>query len=164
MFSPATRIALTRLAVLSVTLFLSACSSLFSNDFRDPSIHLVRVEVVRAKMLEQRFNLYFRVDNPNSVSLDIQDLSYSVFLNDIKLASGQSNISFTLSPNSTTEIKVPVRSNLWRNLKQVIKMLKNPHEPITYRLEGQVEVGSWFGRNVQLQRSGEIIPGNFIPE
>ena len=70
----------------------------------------------------------------------------------------------TLPPNSTTEIKVPVRSNLWRNLKQVIKMLKNPHEPITYRLEGQVEVGSWFGRNVQLQRSGEIIPGNFIPE
>jgi LEA14-like dessication related protein len=43
-------------------------------------------------------------------------------------------------------------------------MLKNPHEPINYRLEGQVEVGSWFGRSVQLQRSGEIIPGNFIPE
>ncbi len=164
MFPPATRKTITRLAILSVTLLLSACSSLFSSDFRDPSIHLTRVEVVRAKMLEQRFNLYFKVNNPNSISLDIQDIRYSVFLNEIKLASGQSNASFTLPPNSTTEIKVPVRSNLWRNLKQVIKMLKNPHEPINYRLEGEVEVGSWFGRSVQLQRSGEIIPSNFIPE
>ncbi|WP_229732159.1 LEA type 2 family protein [Pseudomonas sp. N040] len=152
------------LVVLSLVFCLPACSSLFSEDFHDPSIHLVRVEVVRAKMLEQKFNLYFRVENPNEFSLDIDDLSYSVFLNDIPLASGQRSISVTLPADSTTEFKVPVRANLWRNLKQVIKMLKNPNEPIRYRLEGTVEAGSWFGRTVHLSRSGEIIPGNFIPE
>lgn len=164
MFSPATRKTITRLVLLSMTLLLSACSSLICNDFRDPSFHLSRVEVVRAKVLEQRFNLFFSIENPNNFSLDIQDLNYSVYLNEIKLASGQSSMSHTLAPKSTSEIKVPVRTNLWRNLKQVIQMLKNPNEPITYRLEGQVEVGSWFGRSVELQRSGELIPGSFIPE
>ncbi len=164
MLFPAIKTTIMRLLILSLTFCLSACSSLFTADFRDPSIHLIRVEVVRAKMLEQRFNLFFRVDNPNDFSLEAEDLSYSVYLNEIKLASGQSNVSFSLPANSSTEFKVPVRANLWRNLKQVIKMLKNPSEPIHYRLEGQIEVGSWFGRSVHLSRSGEIIPGNFIPE
>ena len=153
-----------RPALLGLIVFLPACSSMFVSDFRDPRIHLARVEVVRAKLLEQRFNLYFRVENPNSFSLDIEDLSYNVYLNEIKLASGQSNLSYTLAANSTTTIKVPVRTNLWRNLKQVIKMLKNPDQPISYRLEGQIEAGSWFSRSVHLARSGEIIPGSFIPE
>lgn len=164
MFCPAVKKTIKHFMLLGTALLLSACSSLFSSDFRDPSIHLIRIEVVRAKMLEQKFNLFFRVDNPNDFNLDIDDLSFSVFLNEIKLASGQSNISYNLPANSTTEFKVPVRANLWRNLKQVIKMLKNPNEPIHYRLEGQVEVGSWFGRSVHLSRNGEIIPGNFIPE
>lgn len=164
MFFPAINKIIMRTALLSLILLLPACSSLRVDDFRDPSIHLVKVEVVRAKLLEQKFNLFFRVENPNNFSLDIEDLSYSVYLNEIKLASGQSNISYTLEANSNTYIKVPVRTNLWRNLKQVIKMLKNPNDPIRYRLEGQVEAGSWFSRNVHLSRSGEIIPGNFIPE
>ena len=153
-----------RPALLGLILFLPACSSMIGDDFRDPVIRLERIEVVRAKLLEQKFNLYFRVENPNSFSLEIEDLSYNVYLNEIKLASGQSNLSFSLEPNSTTTIKIPARTNLWRNLKQIIKMLKNPNEPISYRLEGQVEAGSWFTRSVHVARTGEIIPGNFIAE
>lgn len=160
----ATRKITTRTAMLGLLLCLQACSSLFVEDFKDPSIHLEKVEVVRAKLLEQKFNLYFRIENPNDFSLDIADLGYSVYLNDIQLASGQSSISYELPANSSTQIKVPVRTNLWRNLKQVIKMLKNPNDPIHYRLEGQVEAGSWFSRSVHLSRSGELVPGNFIPE
>jgi LEA14-like dessication related protein len=164
MLFPATRTIIKRIALLIPVLLLSACSSMLVGEFRDPSIHLVKVEVVRAKLLEQKFNLYFRVENPNDFSLDIEDLGYSVYLNEIKLAEGQSSISYNFPARSSTTIKVPVRTNLWRNLKQVIKMLKNPNDPIRYRLEGQVEAGSWFTRSVHLSRSGEIIPGNFIPE
>jgi len=164
MLFPAIRTIIMRVALLGLILFLPACSIMSSDDFRDPSIHLVKVEVVRAKLLEQKFNLFFRVENPNNFSLDIEDLNYSVYLNEVKLASGQSPLSHTLAANSNTTIKVPVRTNLWRNLKQVIKMLKNPNQAISYRLEGQVEAGSWFTRSVKVSRTGEIIPGSFIPE
>lgn len=164
MLYPAIRIIIVRIALLGLIPFLPACSSLFTDDFRDPSIHLLKVEVVRAKLLEQKFNLFFRIENPNNFSLDIEDLNYSLYLNEVKLASGQTSLSYTLAANSNTTIKVPVRTNLWRNLKQVIKMLKNPDQPISYRLEGQIEAGSWFTRSVKVSRSGEIIPGSFIPE
>mgnify|MGYP003453407134 CR=1 FL=1 len=164
MFPPAIKKIISRMLLLGLIVFLPACSSLFIGDFRDPRIHLVKVEVVRAKLLEQKLNLFFQVENPNDFSLDIEDLNYSIYLNEIKLASGQSNLSYTLAANSNTLIKVPVRTNLWRNLKQVIKMLKNPDQPISYRLEGQIEAGSWFSRSVHLARSGEIIPGSFLPE
>ena len=164
MLFPSIKTIIRRITLLGPILFLSACSSMLGGEFLDPSIHLVKVEVVRAKLLEQKFNLYFRVDNPNDFSLDIEDLSYSVYLNEVKLATGNSNLSYNLPAKSSTVLKVPVRTNLWRNLKQFLKMLKNPNEPIRYRLEGQVEAGSWFTRNVHLSRTGEIVPGNFIPE
>jgi LEA14-like dessication related protein len=164
MLFPAIKTIIIRIVLLGPILFLAGCSSMLGGEFRDPSIHLTKVEVVRAKLLEQKFNLYFRVDNPNDFSLDIEDLSYSVYLNEIKLANGNSNLSYNLPANSSTVLKVPVRTNLWRNLKQFLKMLKNPNDPIRYRLEGQVEAGSWFTRSVHLSRTGEIVPGNFIPE
>ncbi len=164
MLFPAITKPISRLMLFGLLVCLTACSNPFTSDFRDPTIHLVKVEVVRAKLLEQKFDLYFRVNNPNDFSLDIDDFSYSIYLNDIQLAKGQSSISFSLPPNSNTDIKVPVRTNLWRNLKQVIRMLKDPNQAISYRLDGQVEVGSWFGRTVHVSRSGEITPGSFIPE
>lgn len=39
---------------------------------------LVKVEVVRAKLLEQKFKLYFRVDNRDDADLTVRGLIYKV--------------------------------------------------------------------------------------
>lgn len=142
---------------------LTGCSWSGSS-FRDPSVHLVKVDLIKAKLLQQDFVLYFRVENPNSFSLDISDLNYKVFLNGVSLATGQSYASLSVPAHSQKVLRVPVKTNLWRHLKQVVRMLKKPDQPIPYRFEGAVHVGSFFGREVQLSRNGEIIPGDYIPE
>ena len=61
-------------------------------------MHLVKVEVVRAKLLEQRFVLHFRIDNPNDSDLTVRGLEYRIHLGDILLAEGEHEHWFTVGP------------------------------------------------------------------
>lgn len=164
LFQATTRKFLPLLLLIGLIAGLSGCSSWLLGEFRDPRIDLIKVEVVRAKLLEQEFELFLRVDNPNAFDLPLSDLDYQVELNGIKLAEGHSQASFSIPANSQKVIRIPVQTNLWRHLKQVVKMLKKPDRPISYSLQGSVRVGAFFGRNVHLSRNGEIIPGDYIPE
>ncbi|UCJ16534.1 LEA type 2 family protein [Pseudomonas sp. MM211] len=165
MFSQAQMIRILSLMVfLGLCSALSGCSTWLSDDFEDPDVRLVNVDVVRAKLLEQRFVLRFRIDNPNDVSLPVRGLNYVVHLNDVKLAEGESEVWFTVPANGHIEFDVPVRTNLWRHVRQVVKLLEQPDEPISYRLQGEVKTGLFFGRRVHMKRNGEIIPGEYLPE
>lgn len=161
--TPFTRI-LSLLLTLGLLVSLGGCSSWLTDDFRDPEVRLLKVDVVKAKLLEQKFVLRFRIDNPNDISLPIRGLNYNVKLNGVLLAEGQSDKSFTVPARGHQTFDVPVRTNLWRHLKRIVNSLEDPDEPISYQLQGEVKTGLMFGRSVHLQRNGEIIPGNYIPE
>ena len=161
--TPLARI-LSLLLTLGLLVSLGGCSSWLTDDFRDPEVRLLKVDVVKAKLLEQKFVLRFRIDNPNDISLPIRGLNYNVKLNGVLLAEGQSDKSFTVPARGHQTFDVPVRTNLWRHLKRIVNSLEDPDEPISYQLQGEVKTGLMFGRSVHLQRNGEIIPGNYIPE
>ncbi len=143
---------------------LGGCATWFGGGFKEPEIELVQVELVRARLLEQEFRLHFRIDNPNDFSLPVRGLAYEVHLNEIRLAHGQSSVWFTIPARGHETFSIPVHSNLWRHMKYVARLLEKPDKPIRYRLEGEVQTGLLFGRSVAIRRSGEVIPGDFIPE
>lgn len=158
----------TTIALIVLTLLssgLSGCASWFVSDFQDPSVHLIKVDVIKARLHEQRFSLRFRIDNPNDSALAIRGLIYDIQLNEVPLAAGESNRSIEVPAHGRREYEVSVRTNLWRHLKKLVKSLEDTSQPIRYQLRGEVKAGSFlFGRNVHLQRNGEIIPGDYIPE
>ena len=157
-----------RLARYLFTLFLlsglSGCASWFGNDEPDPQVHLVQVEVVRAKLLEQKFILHFRVDNPNDSDLTVRSLEYRIHLGDMLLTEGEHEHWFTVGPKRSAYFKVPIRTNLWPKVRDLVKMLKKPDQPIPYRLEGELETGLFIAHYVHLARNGVIIPADLIPE
>ena len=145
-------------------LALSGCASWFESADKDPEVHLVEVELVQAKLLEQRFKLHFRVDNPNDSTLTVRGISYKVYLGSILLTEGEHSQWFSVDPKGTADYVVPVRTNMWQHVKPLVKLLESPDEPIPYRLEGTLETGLFYGNDVHVMRKGEIIPGDFIPE
>jgi len=153
-------------ALLSLGLLLgfAGCSSLVSDELQDPSVRLLKVDVIKAKLLEQKFVLHFRIDNPNDISLPVRFLRYKVKLNGVPLAEGESDHDLTIPAKGHQNFAIPVRTNLWRHLKQIVNLLEDPSEPISYQLQGEVKTGLMFGRSVHLERNGEIIPGNYLPE
>lgn len=158
----ATYLALSALLVLACG--LSGCSSWFTGDFEDPHIELQKVDVLKAKLTQQEFLLHLRIDNPNDSDLPIRGLAFSLYLNDIKLADGESDVWLTVPANGSKRFKLPLRTNLWRNLKPIAKLLEHHDRPIRYRFNGIADTGILFGPSVHLERNGEIIPGDFIPE
>ncbi|GLX88042.1 LEA type 2 family protein [Pseudomonas weihenstephanensis] len=143
---------------------LSGCASWFESADKDPQVRLAKVELVQAKLLEQRFKLHFRVDNPNDSTLTVRGLSYKVYLGPILLTEGEHSQWFSVEPKSHVDYVVPVRTNMWQHVKPLVKLLESPDQPIPYRLEGILETGLFYGNDVHLMRKGEIIPGDFIPE
>ncbi|MBW0237164.1 LEA type 2 family protein [Pseudomonas sp. D1HM] len=154
-----------RTAFTLVTLLaLSGCTSWFYSADKDPEVHLEQVELIRAKLLEQRFKLHLRVDNPNDSTLTVRGLTYKVYLGPVQLTEGEYHEWFSVEPNNHAEFVVPIRTNLWQHVRPLVKLLESPDQPIPYRLEGTLETGLFFGYDVHLMRKGEIIPGDFIPE
>ena len=140
---------------------LSGCATWFTGNYQDPQVHLVKVEVIKAKLLQQEFMLRFRIDNPNDSSLPVRGLTYSVRLGGMLLTEGETRDWFTVAANSREYYEVPVRTNLWRNLRDIARMLKHPDQPIRYDLQGELRTGVLFGHDVVLNHTGEIKPGDW---
>jgi len=152
------------LLCLLLFLGLTGCASWFVDDEPDPVVHLVKVEVVRAKLLEQKFLLHFRIDNPNDSDLNVRSLEYRIHLGDILLTEGEYDNWFSIGPKHSAYVKVPIRTNLWPKVRDLVKMLKNPDQSIPYRLEGELKTGLFIPHDVHLARNGVIIPADLIPE
>ncbi|NIF25775.1 hypothetical protein F3J44_05195 [Pantoea sp. Tr-811] len=153
-----------RLLLLSALLaLLAGCASWGSDDWREPQVHLVEIETVKARLLQQEFVLHLRIDNPNDSRLFIRSLNYTLWLNDLRLAEDEVSVWRSVGGHARRTFKVTARTNLWQHLKPLAKLLKSG-QPLQYRLQGELETGLLIHRDLHLSRSGEIIPGDFIPE
>lgn len=157
-------IALARTLMLGTLLALqTGCALWGGDDWRPPQVHLVEVETVKARLLEQEFVLHVRIENPDDSRLFIRNLSYSIWLNDLLLAEDQASIWRSVGGHARRTFKITARTNLWQHLKPLAKLLKS-EQPLHYTLQGELATGLLFHRDLHLSRSGEIIPGDFIPE
>ncbi|MBA1203358.1 hypothetical protein G7009_16645 [Pseudomonas capeferrum] len=153
-----------RLLILSVVLtWLAGCAGWGGDEWREPQVHLVKVETVKARLLQQEFVLHLRVDNPNDSRLFIRGLVYSVRLNDLLLVDDEASIWRSVGGHDRRTFKITARTNLWKQLKPLAKLLKS-QVPLQYRLEGELNTGLFFHDDLHLMRSGEIIPGDYLPE
>lgn len=157
-------IALARTLMLGTLLAMqTGCALWGGDDWRAPQVHLVEVETVQARLLEQEFVLHVRIENPDDSRLFIRNLSYSIWLNDLLLAEDQASIWRSVGGHARRTFKITARTNLWRQLKPLAKLLKS-EQTLHYRLQGELATGLLIHRDLHISRSGEIMPGDFIPE
>ncbi|HEK1684740.1 LEA type 2 family protein [Pseudomonas putida] len=156
--------ALARLLLLGLTLaLLGGCAGWGGNDWREPEVHLVRVETVKARLHQQEFVLHLRIDNPNDSRLFIRSLSYAIRLNDLLLVQDETSVWRSVGGHARRTFKITARTNLWQHLKPLAKLLKSG-DPLHYTLQGELNTGLISQRDLHLSRSGEIIPGDLQPE
>lgn len=153
------------LAALILALCLPGCSTAWlTGRYQTPDVSLLRVEKVKARLLQQTFILHFRIDNPNDSALPVRGFRYKVKLEDITLAEGKASDWFSVPAGGTSFYNIEVRTNLWQHLKPLRAMLEDPDRPVHYRLKGELKTGIFFGRRIVVERSDAIIPAQFFPE
>ena len=82
--------------VLTSTLMLSGGCASVGTSVDTPYITLAGVWLVDVNLLEQRYRMRLRIQNPNPFSLNIDGLDYRVEINDKEFARGVSNQAFSV--------------------------------------------------------------------
>ncbi|UAW97648.1 LEA type 2 family protein [Halopseudomonas nanhaiensis] len=137
---------------------LSGCAALgLGRSYTKPDIALANVEMLKSNLWEQSFQLRLRVDNPNDRVLPIRGMHYVVYLNDTRLATGVSDSTFDVPAYGSQYFDLNVRSNLWRHLSDLAKMVDR-QQAIDYRLEGHIRTGFFLSPKINLKEEGSLDP------
>ena len=149
-----------RLLLLSVVLgVLGGCVSWSSDSVREPEVHLLRIQTVKAHLHQQEFTLHLKVVNPTDSRLFIRNLNYRVGLEGLVLAQDDVSLWRSVGAHEERVFKITARTNLWRQIKPLAKLLRRP-QALEYRLDGELNTGLVWWRTLQVSRRGEIMPGD----
>jgi LEA14-like dessication related protein len=133
-----------KLAVLALTVAVTACSTLGRAAFQNPVVDLRDVRVLGLGTTGGQLEVHLGVKNPNGYRLDATRLTYRVFVGDsVGLANGALDTQTTVQAGDSTIVKIPVSftySGLGAAASQLLRT-----GAVTYKVAGDVTVGSPVG-------------------
>ena len=143
-----------RLAPLLLATLLSGCAWLTPN-LHAPHLRVLGVRVLHADFWQQQLRVRLRVRNPNSISLPIESLQYSLALNGRRVADGRSTRHFTVPPHGTAEFDTEVTANMAGALFSLFG--RGRTHPVRYRLRGKVELARGLLRELPFDERGQFV-------
>jgi len=144
-----------RLFVLLAAVIVGGCSTL-ARSIESPTLSLSQVKMLESNLLEQRYRLTLRVQNPNAIALPVKGMNYSVKFADVDFASGVTPSAFRIPANGEQLVDIDVSTNLLRSAQQLMRYLQNDHDSLDYQLSGSIQVDLPFVGAVPFNKSGTV--------
>ncbi len=144
------------LAFVFISLLLVSCASVMKKP-EPPRVGIAGLEILEVGLLEQRYLLSLRLQNPNDFALDINGMDYEVFLNDRSFAHGVNHNPVTLPAFGEDVLEVEVVSSLSNLLEQIRGLETGYNQPLSYRILGGVKINSWPVK-IPFEFKGKIAP------
>lgn len=141
-------------AAVVLMLVIAGCAALRSQ-IEAPRVTLASVGILSLGLLEQRFELTLRVQNPNGFPIDIRGLDYQVALNGEPFAAGVSDTAARVPASGEALVRVPVTANLLDTVQQVLKWRTAPPDAVDYALDGSVRL-SGFDLRMPFEYRGSV--------
>jgi LEA14-like dessication related protein len=146
------------LLVVSMLAVLWGCATL-DRDFEPPRLTLVSLYPISATLLEQKYLIEVRIQNPNERGLEIGGLHYELELNGRSFVSGVSNEALVVPPFSDAVVRTEGVSTLFGLLRQIQELNRGTREALEYRLRGRVSLNGWPG-GARFDYRGELFSYN----
>jgi len=128
---------LTCLAFMSS--LLSGCASL-SKYKEPPKLNLVNLELLESSPFEQRYQLKFRIQNPNTESIPVIGMYFTLEVNEKKFMTGLSNQSITIPAFSDAVIEATGTTTLFGIARQIQGLQSSTKASFAYRLSGKISI------------------------
>lgn len=126
-----------RLVVVMVALAASAaCASLARSVFATPTVTLKDIRMKAIGFQGGSMDIILTVTNPNDYRLDATHLTYNLFVDTLKVASGEITHTATLEPHRTSDVVVPVTFSIQELVKATQLLSKTGG--VDYRVTGEV--------------------------
>ncbi|MBK8325268.1 MAG: LEA type 2 family protein [Betaproteobacteria bacterium] len=144
---------------MAALLLVTACAALYG--LKSPNVSVTAIEVRELRLLEQKFRVQVRVQNPNDVDIAVNGMSFELELNGKPFATGVSNQVVTVPRYGTGTVEVEVVSGVREVLRQFLDGKKEVPSRWPYRLRGQVSLVQPYSLTIPYDTTGEIDLGRF---
>lgn len=104
-----------------------------------PEVQLSGLEITDLTLSHANFLARLQLYNPNGVSLDIKSMKFTLFLNDVRVADGQTTKPLTIPAEENGEAVIRLSSS-FLNLFQLSRTLQD-QDQIAFNIDGEVKVG-----------------------
>ena len=145
---------LVRLVALLLVGILAGCAVLGTRP-EPPRVSLVAIEPLAMTLFEQRYRLSLRFQNPNDTPLEVEGMSYVVYLEDRRFATGVRAEPFTVPAFGEEVVRADVSSSVLRLFEQVRDWSAGPGSTLGWRLEGHLRLAG-PGERLPFQHAGRL--------
>lgn len=145
-----------KLFTLILFVVLSGCAALQSA-IETPHVTLNNLQVLDITLLEQRYAVTLRVQNPNPIPIPITGMNFQLDINDMELGSGVTNKAITVPAYGDALVGINLVSNLMRVFNQLRGLENNKNQSLRYRLSGGLSISSRMGK-LPFDYRGEFSP------
>lgn len=145
-----------KLFSLFLVALLTGCTVL-PPGIENPHVTLNNLQVLDMTLLEQRYAVTLRVQNPNPVPIPISGMNFRLDINDTEFGRGVTHQAVTVPAYGEALVELNLVSNLVRLFDQVRGMESNKGQSLHYRLSGGISVADRLGK-LPFEYQGEFNP------
>ena len=120
-----------------------------------PQVTLAGISLLGLDLLEQRYEIRLRVQNPNRFDFVIEGMQYQIEINDKVFARGLSNYTVNIPHNAMRTVRVEAVSTLADVLHQLQADERDGPEVLRYRVSGTLTLRH-YANEVAFDHRGEI--------
>ena len=142
-------------------LFLAACASVRPVA---PRVQLVDLQLTQLTFSHATLKVSLGLYNPNHFAIEVRKIAFTLDLDGVRVAEGESSIPFTLPAGQNGQADLSV-SSPYPKLLQLRRRLHKGH-PLPYELRGTVKLSgfAFWGHTFPLHRHGTLSLDDLLGE
>lgn len=145
-----------RFAILLATLFMMGCESLVTTVLKEPEVSVAGFRVISANMMNQRFGVKIKVDNPNPISMPINKMNYAFEVADVEFVSGSTDKPFRVPANGSETFEIEVNLNILESASHLATIIEAGNGTLDYKLKGSLDIDLPLLESIPISKKGEI--------
>ncbi|WP_028470256.1 LEA type 2 family protein [Neptunomonas japonica] len=136
-------------------LLLQGCATLKPLDFEDPSVTVNSVKIVPSEGIAPKFEISLHVVNPNSVSLPLRGVAYTVNIEGKQILNGVSNKMPEIAAYGDGDITLSATANLINSVRLLASLMQKNQDQVAYEMNAKLDLGT-FTPDIHVKEVGEI--------
>ena len=152
-----------RCITVFLTVILGACATM-SPDYEEPTVTLSSFKALPSDGMVPAFEIGLRIINPNSQSLNLEGIVYTVSLEGYELVKGVGKDFPVIEGYSEGEVKLTASANLLAGIRFVGDMMQTKGDTLEYEFKAKLDLGGLYP-SIRVKETGEInLGGRTTPQ
>ena len=131
------------------------CATKYSH-LEDPKLNLVGFKLLDAQLLEQRYELTFRLINPNAVALPVTGIYYEVELEGSPFATGVNAAPIDIPAYGETRVTVAMSTSLLQSIRSLAAIAESKPDSLSFNLKGHLNINLPLVGKIPFSETGQI--------